>query len=147
MQSGVRPFDPPRYSVNYDLYSPSSTSVSSFPFFLLLHGFGGRRSHLSGHAASLSSQGCLVLNCDMSGLMSPSTIAAQERNILQAVSHVNWAMSLKHDDGTPMVDPKRIFLSGHSAGGAIALEATIALRKAGAMVRKAASMFTSFLFC
>jgi len=79
--------------------------------------------------------------------MSPSTIAAQERNILQAVSHVNWAMSLKRDDGTPMVDPQRIFLGGHSAGGAIALEATIALRKAGAMVRKARSnlYFLSFL--
>ena len=137
VQHGTRPFEPPQYSTAYDLLTPAppppgSPAALPAPFFLLLHGFMGARAHLAGHAAALCSQGAVVLNASLSSLVSPSPAAAQARNIAQAVAHVRWALALA---GPPLVDAQRVFLCGHSAGGAVALEAAVALRAAGVAVR------------
>jgi len=126
--AGTRLYEPGKYSVNYDLYTPDVSS--NLGFFLLLHGFAGEKAHLRGHAEALVKQGFAVMNVNMSSLMSPSVSSAQERNISQVVGHVQWVLG-----AFPVIDPARVFLCGHSAGGAVALEATVALRSAGVMVR------------
>jgi pimeloyl-ACP methyl ester carboxylesterase len=76
------------------------------------------------------------MNVNMSSLFAPTTTLAQERNVSQAVSHVHWALALPNSAGTgPLVDPHLVFLCGHSAGGAVALEASVALRKEGVHVK------------
>ena len=136
VQHGTRPFEPHQHATAYDLLTPAppppgATAAPPAPFFLLLHGFMGARAHVAGHAAALCSQGAVVLNASLSSLVSPSPAAAQERNIAQAVAHVRWALALPG----PLVDAQRVFLCGHSAGGAVALEAAVALRAAGVAVR------------
>jgi len=59
---------------------------------------------------------------------------AQARNIDGAVEHVFWALSLRGRGGAPWVDPTRVALGGHSAGGAVSLEAAVALRCRGVRV-------------
>lgn len=117
----------------YDLY-PSSKEGA--PFALLIHGFAAHRGTLRGHAQGLARAGFVVINMDMSSLFSPSLEAAQLRNIGAAAAHVEWALALRSAGGAPLVDPRRVCLAGHSAGGAVALEATVELRRRGVAVER-----------
>lgn len=135
VQSGTFPCAAaPKFAVAYDFHLPAPACTPP-PLFLLVHGFAGEKAHLAGHAAALARSGCAALNVNMSSLMAPSPAAAQERNIAQAVGHVQWALAQRGGGGAPLVDAQRVFLAGHSAGGSVALEAAVALGAAGVAVR------------
>ena len=62
---------------------------------------------------------------------------AQLRNIENLADHVRWLRTRATAEGDPLfglLDPGRIGLLGHSAGGAISLEAAIELDEAGESV-------------
>lgn len=114
-------------SVAFDLYDPPHAPTS---LVVLVHGFAGRKEHLSAHAERLCAHAsAVVLNVDMSTLISPSPSAAQARNIAGVVEHVLWCLSSQ-----PALSDKPLWLYGHSAGGAVALEAAVALRRGGVAV-------------
>jgi dienelactone hydrolase len=123
-------------AVEYALSRPRRTPAGPVPLFLLLHGFAGHHSHMHGHAARLADLGCAVLTPNMSSLTRPSMEAAQERNIRGVAEHVAWALTQlaldgdAGDDGKSarLVDPARVVLAGHSAGGAVVFEAAAELR-------------------
>lgn len=120
-------------TLSYDLYIPAaSPPAAGYPFALLLHGFGGNKSHLSGHAVRLQQMGIVVLCPEMSPLTRRPWEESQLRNIKQAANHVNWMLSDSKD--TPNIDRERILLTGHSAGFAVLFETAIALQKEGTSV-------------
>jgi hypothetical protein len=138
MQTGQR--DHGGYRTQYDLYIP----VTSFPapFVLLIHGFAAHRGTLRGHAERLCAKGFVVLNANMSTLFAPTLEAAQQRNIQMAAAHVEWALQQPAPGGAPgggatvLVDRSRVGLAGHSAGGAVVLEAAVELRSRGVAVAR-----------
>ena len=131
--SGTREFG--GHLTAYDLHTPLGPFPA--PFALLIHGFASHKGTLAGHAAALCSAGFVVLNADMSSLFSPTLEAAQLRNVDAAAAHVEWALSLHAQaGGGPLADPARVCLCGHSAGGAVALEACVALRGRGVAVAR-----------
>ena len=133
VQHGKRTFD--GHVVAYDLHTPPSLSAPA-PLILLTHGFASDKSTLAGHAARLCAAGLVVLNINMSTLFRPTPEAAQVRNIAAVSAHVRWALTLSHPSGVQLVDPTRIQLAGHSAGGAVSLEAAMALRRTGIHVSR-----------
>jgi pimeloyl-ACP methyl ester carboxylesterase len=96
---------------------------------IFLHGFAGNRTHLAPHAAGLAARGAKALAPDLTSLTEGGTLreiwvdhsvrSAQERNVQHVVAHAAW------------LGVKKLGLVGHSAGGAVALEAAVALQSAG----------------
>jgi len=109
----------------YDLYGQSTAKAGA----IFLHGFGGGRAALAHHSQRAAALGAAVLAPDLSSLtrggslrelfVDRSVRSAQLRNVRQVVDHATW------------FDRKPFALIGHSAGGGIALEATVALQAAG----------------
>lgn len=126
------------FQVGYDLFLPACSSSGFCAGLLLLHGFAGKRAHLAGHAARLARTGCVVLLPDMSSLFYGPREAAQLRNVYALADHAEWLISQRCADGRQLVDPTRLVLGGHSAGGAVAFEACSELDRRGGAARAAA---------
>ena len=95
------------------------------PLAVLVHGFGGQRTHMRHHAEALAREGYAVVAPDMSSLLPGPP--AQVRNIAMVVAHVQRLIA----GAPPATDAARVLLVGHSAGGAVVLEAAVALAGAG----------------
>jgi pimeloyl-ACP methyl ester carboxylesterase len=118
------------WKLAYDLYVPEGAK-EPLPGVLMLHGFGADKKSLSGHALRVAASGvAAVLTPNMSSLMAGGLAAAQARNIAQAVDWAAWLAQQPPTKGGPGVA-----LVGHSAGGAVAFEAAVALAAAGAAPR------------
>lgn len=125
VESGERLVDGER--IRYDLYTPSGGEALGNVLFL--HGFAGGRAALARHARAVAARGAAALAVDLSSLtrggsfrevwIERSVRSAQLRNVRQAVDHALW------------LGPRPCALVGHSAGGAVALEAAVALQEAG----------------
>eukprot|EP00928_Gymnodinium_smaydae_P002190 TRINITY_DN10770_c0_g1_i1.p1 TRINITY_DN10770_c0_g1~~TRINITY_DN10770_c0_g1_i1.p1 ORF type:complete len:283 (+),score=50.62 TRINITY_DN10770_c0_g1_i1:76-849(+) len=112
-------------SLEYDLYGSSSASVG----VIFAHGFGGSKADLAAHATQLATFGAAVLAVNLSSFtrggsfrevfIERSVRSAQLRNVQQMVDHATW------------FDKQKLVLVGHSAGGAVVLEAAVALQKQG----------------
>jgi dienelactone hydrolase len=114
----------------YDLYVPEGTQGPLLGV-VMLHGFSSNRTSLCGHARRVAASGmAAVLTPDGSSLMKGGMAVAQERNIAQAVDFAAWLAEQPSVKGGP-----GIVLVGHSAGGAIAFEAAMAMAAAGAAPR------------
>eukprot|EP00929_Paragymnodinium_shiwhaense_P097191 TRINITY_DN58944_c0_g1_i1.p1 TRINITY_DN58944_c0_g1~~TRINITY_DN58944_c0_g1_i1.p1 ORF type:complete len:307 (-),score=44.92 TRINITY_DN58944_c0_g1_i1:273-1193(-) len=97
---------------------------------LFLHGFACDRNALGAHAQRAAAGGWLTAAPDMSSFtaggsfrevfIEKSVRSAQLQNVRQATRFAKW------------LDAEATVLVGHSAGGAIALEAAVTLQEAGA---------------
>lgn len=113
----------------YDLFIPQAAPVlppPPWPAVVLRHGFARNGTRQRDNAMYLAQRGIVVLTPDMASLLGGE--AAQLGCIADAVADVAWLTerSASPDDPlTGLVDPKRIGLAGHSAGGAVSFEAAI----------------------
>lgn len=112
--------------INYLLLLPESPGPHALA--ILLHGFGGHKEHLIGHAQRLAALGIAAFVPDMASLLRIPWETSQKRNIALILSHVDWLLSAK----SPVtIDPARIMMIGHSAGLAVLFEACVALQAKG----------------
>mmetsp|Transcript_105394 Transcript_105394/g.183307 ORF Transcript_105394/g.183307 Transcript_105394/m.183307 type:complete len:294 (+) Transcript_105394:95-976(+) len=116
-----------------DLYGKQESSSSA----IFLHGFAGGRTALAHHCRKLCrEQDAVAFAPDLTSLtrggsvrevfVDKSVPSAQERNVRQVVDHVKWLRE------NPRLQEKPLAIVGHSAGGAIGLEAAVALQDVGA---------------
>eukprot|EP00667_Euglena_gracilis_P019978 EG_transcript_21519 len=115
--------------VEYQLLYPRAPSPIGT--VVLVHGFSrDRTAHLQ-TAHDVASQGLVAFAADMVTLLWGSS--SQIRNIDGVMDHVRWLIRRGQTPGDALfrlVDPLRIVLVGHSAGGAVCLEAAWRLQAA-----------------
>ncbi|MBN1488670.1 MAG: alpha/beta hydrolase fold domain-containing protein [Phycisphaerae bacterium] len=93
---------------------------------MLSHGFARDRTRHRDNAMYLAQRGIVVLTPNMASLLGGES--AQLNNIADVVGDVAWLAERGEtpDDALDgLVDPARIGLAGHSAGGAVSFEAAI----------------------
>ena len=116
-------------SIAYRLFIPiphPGLPPPPWPAVVLTHGFGRTRKYHSRNASYMARRGLTVLTPDMTSLTLGRP--AQLRNISNTVDHMVWLKTRSESDQDGLkglIDPLRIGLAGHSAGGAIAFEATL----------------------
>jgi dienelactone hydrolase len=115
--------------VCYDLFIPQPDPAlpsPPWPAVVLNHGFARDHTRQRNNALYLAERGVVVLTPDMGCLLGGER--AQLENISDLVGEVAW---LAERSATPgdvlngLLDPARIGLAGHSAGGAVSFEAAI----------------------
>ena len=115
--------------VGYALYVPvpdPGLPAPPWPTVMLLHGFGRDHRYHAKNAEYMAKRGIVVLTPDMTRLTFGRP--AQRGNISGTVDHIRWLIRRSGDDRDPLkglIDPGRIGLAGHSAGGAVAFEAAV----------------------
>jgi pimeloyl-ACP methyl ester carboxylesterase len=125
-------------SVAYDLFIPRPTAGlpgPPFPAVILTHGFARDRTFHRNNALYMAQRGIVVLTPDMISLLGGAT--SQSANIAILSDHVRWLTERSSAAGDPLVgilDARRIGLAGHSAGGAVSLEAAVKTQEGPASV-------------
>jgi pimeloyl-ACP methyl ester carboxylesterase len=115
--------------VCYDLFVPRPDPAlppPPWPALVLTHGFARNRGYQRNNAIYLAQRGIIVMTPDMSSLLGGER--SQLGNIADLVGDVAWLADRSTAPGDPLaglLDPARIALAGHSAGGAVAFEAAI----------------------
>jgi len=121
--------------VAYSLFMPQpgeSLAAPPYPVVVISHGFARSKRFHANTACALAERGIVVLTPDLISLLGGEE--AQQRNIENLVDHVRWLRTRAAMEDDPLfglLDPGRTGLVGHSAGGAISLEAAIELAQAG----------------
>ena len=121
--------------VAYSLFMPQPGELLAappYPAVVISHGFARSKRFHANTACALAERGIVVLTPDLISLLGGEE--AQQRNIENLVDHVRWLRTRAATEDDPLfglLDPERIGLVGHSAGGAISLEAAIELAQAG----------------
>lgn len=121
--------------LRYDLFIPIAREdlpPPPWPAVILTHGFARDRTFQRNNALYLAQRGIVVLTPDMVSLLPGES--AQLRNIANTTDHVEWLRQRAADPQdrlAGLVDPQRIGLAGHSAGGAVSFEAAIELQQQG----------------
>ena len=122
-------------TIAYDLFIPVASAKPPqppWPAVVLNHGFGRNKEKHYNNALYMAERGIVVLTPNQVSLLTGEQ--GQLRNIANTVDHVHW---LKDRTANPsdrlagQIDPNRVGLAGHSAGGAISFEATIDLQNIG----------------
>jgi dienelactone hydrolase len=114
-------------SVAYDLYVPQKAAglpAPEWPAVVLDHGFARSKGRHSATARFLAERGVVVLVANLVSLLGGES--AQLANVANTRDHVAWLKARAETLGDSLfglVDPERIALAGHSAGGAVAFEA------------------------
>jgi pimeloyl-ACP methyl ester carboxylesterase len=120
--------------VRYSLFVPAADEnlpAPPFPAVILTHGFARSQGFHHANARYLASRGIIVLTPNMLPLSPAET--SREANIDLTVDHVRWLRARAADPADPLgalLDPSRIALAGHSAGGAVSFEAAARLATA-----------------
>ncbi len=111
----------------YTLFVPrvaSGQPIPPWPAVVLNHGFARSKKFHAGTARHLAERGFVVLTPDLVNLLRGER--AQKAAIADTRDHVTW-LKMRAENARDrlhgLVDPARIALAGHSAGGAVAFEA------------------------
>ena len=124
--------------VGYALFVPvpdPGLPAPPWPAVILLHGFGRDHRYHAKNAEYMAKRGVVVLAPDMTRLTLGRP--AQRGNITGTVDHIRWLIRRSGDERDPLkglIDPGRIGLAGHSAGGAVAFEAAVEAQARGIAV-------------
>ena len=114
-------------TIAYDLYMPQSgpgLPAPPWPAVVLNHGFARDKRYHAQNARYLAERGIVTLVPNLVSLLGGEP--AQLRNIANTVDHMAWLRARSVATGDTLrglVNPLRIGLAGHSAGGAVAFEA------------------------
>ena len=125
-------------SVAYDLFIPrlaAGLPGPPFPAVILTHGFARDRTFHRNNAFYMAQRGIVVLTPDMVSLLGGA--ASQSANIALLSDHVRWLTERSNAAGDPLagiLDARRIGLAGHSAGGAVSVEAAVKTQEGSASV-------------
>jgi pimeloyl-ACP methyl ester carboxylesterase len=115
--------------VRYALFIPEPDAElppPPWPAVVLTHGFARDHTRHRNNALYLAERGVVVLTPDMGNLLGGER--AQLQNIADLVGEVAWLAERSVTPGdtlSGLLDPVRIGLAGHSAGGAVSFEAAI----------------------
>lgn len=118
----VAPVVAEREGDGFVLYEPVPRGPGS-PAVILLHGFARSPARMAGHARALAGSGIVVLTPKLKSLIGGRK--ARDRNVARTVEQMRWLVEAMG------VDPSRIGLAGHSAGGALALMAAVRAQEEG----------------
>ncbi len=122
-------------SIAYCLFIPRAAGAPAdppYPAVVISHGFARGKQYHAETACALAQRGFIVLTPNLVSLLGGEP--AQLRNIDNLADHVRWLRGRAADETdalSGMLDPERIGLVGHSAGGSISFEAAIELAAAG----------------
>ena len=125
-------------TIGYDLFVPkpwADAPSPPWPGVVIIPGYGRDRNHHRKNAYFLAQAGMIVLTPSPVTLFSGEP--AQFRNIANTVDHSSWLKGRSAKSGdrlAGLIDPDRIGLAGHSAGGAIAFEAAIEAQASSAAI-------------
>ena len=114
-------------TIAYDLYVPQpgpGLPAPPWPSVVLNHGFARDKRYHAQNARFLAERGIVTLVPNLVSLLGGE--GAQLRNIANTVDHMAWLRARSAAPGDSLrglVDPRRVGLAGHSAGGAVAFEA------------------------
>ncbi len=121
--------------VGYDLYVPKFASglpKPPCPAVILTHGFSRSKKFEVHNAEYLAERGIITMTPNMTSLLPGES--AQRKNIQIIQDHAAWLVLQAQTPGSllyGMLDPERIALAGHSAGGAVSFEAGINMQESG----------------
>ncbi len=119
--------------IDYDLYLPEGRAAA--PAVILTHGFGRSRKQHADTARFLAEKGMVVLVPNMGSLLGGK--GAQAANVENTVDHIVWLRERSAREGDLLkgrLDPGRIALAGHSAGGAVSFDAALSAQDRGVPV-------------
>lgn len=112
--------------VEYSLFVPvqkPGLPLPPWPVVLLNHGFARSKKFHANTAHHMAQRGFIVLTPDQIGL---GGSGSRDANISLTLEHLEWLRMRGRTPGDRLdglVDPSRMALAGHSAGGAVSLEA------------------------
>jgi pimeloyl-ACP methyl ester carboxylesterase len=115
-------------AVDYSLFVPEEAHDlprPPWPVVLLHHGFARSPQVFANTALRMARRGFIVMTPDQAGL---GGIGTREENIAVTLDHLAWLRERGRTPGDPLdglVDPHRMALAGHSAGGAVSFEAAV----------------------
>lgn len=126
------------FHVAYDVIYPAvgKGGEGPFPGIVLTHGFARNKKFHRETAQDLAARGFVVMTPNMISLLQGEP--AQLRNVDALAGHVAWLRTRANDANDPLhgvLDPARIALVGHSAGGAVSFEAAVKLADGGEAVQ------------
>jgi hypothetical protein len=121
--------------IDYLLLIPMGETRSStiaYPALLMNHGFSRDYSRHIDNAIFFAAAGMIVMvpNLTEAG----QTTLIEQKEVDNVADHLRWLIDQGEDPSSPLyeiLDSKRIAIAGHSAGGALSLEATVVLQDEG----------------
>lgn len=102
------------------------------PVLLLTHGFARDYGRHVDQAVALAREGFILLVPNL--IEADARPFVGRRQVENTADHVRWLIARSEDPTDPLfarLDPSRIALAGHSAGGAVSLEAVERLQSSG----------------
>lgn len=121
--------------IDYLLLIPMSETRSAtdgYPALLMNHGFSRDYSRQIDNAIFFAATGIIVMVPNLTESGQAALLGQKE--VDNVADHVRWLIEQGEDSSSPLyeiLDSKRIAIAGHSAGGALSLEATIVLQGEG----------------